>query len=292
MYTDVELMKVLESVEKEFNTHLAKAEEASQTTLSKSEDKPMPPKEEKKPEGKEGEQKPEDKKPEGQEQGKEEPKAAEGQPPQAAEGEQKPEHKPEGQPEGQAAAQPQHGGDESHGYDDEDMQHMHKMYMSMSKAELKAHHDSVRAALDSQGMQKCEAPMAKSETDATVAAPAVQVIDVKIPELEKETALLKSELASEKEKVTELQKKVDLAAEFMGKLAAKKAAPQGKAITSLEVIQKSETSKEEKKFSNAEITEILNKKVGDVSLSKSDREAINDYYLGSKDIKIVRHLLA
>ena len=51
-YTDVELMKVLESVEKEFNTHLAKAEEASQT-LAKSEDKPFPPKDDKKPEGKE-----------------------------------------------------------------------------------------------------------------------------------------------------------------------------------------------------------------------------------------------
>lgn len=90
-------------------------------------------------------------------------------------------------------------------------------------------------------MQKCsDMGMAKSETDTSV-----QVIDVKIPELEKETALLKSELASEKEKVAELQKKVDLAAEFMGKLAAKRAAPQGKAITSLEVIQKSETNKEE-----------------------------------------------
>ena len=165
---------------------------------------------------------------------------------------------------------------------------MQKMYMSMSKAELKAHHDSVRAALDSQGMQKCDSGMmAKSETDTSV-----QVIDVKIPELEKETALLKSELASEKDKVAELQKKVDLAAEFMGKLAAKRSAPQGKAITSLEVIQKSENTKEEKNFSQAEVTEILNKKISDESLTKSDREAINNYYFGSKDIKIVRHLLA
>jgi len=281
MYTDVELMKVLESVEKEFNTHLAKAEEAAQTSLSKSEDKPFPPKEDKKPEGKEeGENKPEDKKPEGKEkeEGKEEPEHEEGEKPEHEEGEHKPEE--------QAAAQ--HGDDEGHGYDDEDMQHMHKMYMSMSKAELKAHHDSVRAALDSQGMQKCgDMGMAKSETDTSI-----QVIDVKIPELEKETALLKSELASEKDKVAELQKKVDLAAEFMGKLAAKRAAPQGKAITSLEVIQKSEGTKEVKNFSHAEVTEILKKKVGDESLTKSDREAINDYYFGSKDIKIVRHLLA
>lgn len=285
MYTDVELMKVLESVEKEFNTHLAKAEE-----LAKAEDKPAPPKDEKKPEEKEKE---EPKAAEGGEKpaaeapGKEEPKAAEGekpavgeQPAEAAPGEAKPEDKP------QAEGQPQPQGDEGHGYDAEDMDHMNKMYMSMSKAELKAHHDSCRMALDAQGMQKCGdgMGMAKSEELAS--------FEVKVPQLEAETALLKSELSAEKVKTAELQKKVDLAAEFMGKLAQKKSAPQGKAITSLEVISKSEnTPPVEKSFTKEEVNSILNKKVTDPTLTKSDREKINDYYLGSKDIKIVRHLL-
>lgn len=283
MYTDVELMKVLESVEKEFNTHLAKAEEELKTaSLAKSEDKPFPPKDEKKPEEKEEGK--EEKKPEGEPkpEGKEEPQAAEGeQKPAEAQGEAQPEGQP--QPEGQAQPQPQ--GDESHGYDDEDMEHMNKMYMSMSKAELKAHHDSCRMALDSQGMQKCgDMGMAKSEE--------LTSFEVKVPQLEAETALLKSELSAEKVKTAELQKKVDLAAEFMGKLAAKKSAPQGKAITSLEVISKSEsTNTEEKTFTKEEVTSILNKKIVDSTLTKSDREAINNYYLGSKDIKIVRHLL-
>lgn len=286
-YTDLELMKVLESVEAEFNTHLAKKEEESRAAvLAKSEDKPFPPKDEKKPEEKE--EKPEDKKEEKKPEGKEESKEQ----PQAAEGEQKPEEKqPEGQAPAAAAApegQPQPQGDESHGYDDEDMQHMQKMYMSMSKAELKAHHDACRAALDSQGMQKCgdsAMSMNKSET--------LTSIEVKVPELEAEATLLKSELSAEKAKTAELQKKVDLAAEFMGKLAQKKSAPQGKSITSLEVITKGEETKtEEKTFSKAEINVILNKKVTEPTLSKSDREAINDYYFGNKDIKIVRHLLA
>lgn len=284
-YTDVELMKVLESVEKEFNTHLAKAEEELKTaSLAKSEDKPFPPKDEKKPEEKEEGK--EEKKPEGEQkpaEGKEEqpPAAAEGEQPPAAQGEVPP--PAEGQPEGQP--QPQAQGDEGHGYDDEDMDHMNKMYMSMSKAELKAHHDSCRMALDSQGMQKCGdgMGMAKSEELAS--------FEVKVPQLEAETVLLKSELSAEKAKTAELQKKVDLAAEFMGKLAAKKSAPQGKAITSLEVISKSENTTEEKTFTKEEVTSILNKKVTDPTLTKSDREAINNYYLGSKDIKIVRHLL-
>lgn len=282
MYTDVELMKVLESVEKEFNTHLAKAEEELKTaSLAKSEDKPFPPKDEKKPEEKEEGK--EEKKPEGEPkpEGKEEPKAAEGeQKPAEAQGEAQPEA--QAQPEGQQQPQPQ--GDEGHGYDAEDMEHMNKMYMSMSKAELKAHHDSCRMALDSQGMQKCgDMGMAKSEELAS--------FEVKVPQLEAETALLKSELSAEKAKTAELQKKVDLAAEFMGKLAAKKSAPQGKAITDLSVIAKSEEIKDEKTFTKEEVNSILNKKVSDPTLTKSDREAINNYYLGSKDIKIVRHLL-
>ena len=285
MYTDVELMKVLESVEKEFNTHLAKAEEAS---LAKAEAKPFPPKDEKKPEEKPEEKKPEEKKPEGQkEESKEGSPAEESKESPAQEAQEHSEQKPEGQPEGQP--QPQAHSDGSHGYDDEDQQHMDKMYMSMSKAELMLHHDSVRKALDCQGSQNMQKDggmamaMSKSETETS--------IEVKIPEVAPEVTLLKSELDAEKTKTAELQKKVDLATEFMAKLAAKKSAPQGKAITSLEVIAKGEENKEVKNFTKSEVTSILAKKAEDPSLSKSDREAINDYYLGSKDIKIVRHLL-
>jgi hypothetical protein len=288
MYTDVELMKVLESVEKEFNTQLAKAEEKSKTSLAKSEDKPFPPKD-KKPEDKE-EKKPEE--------SKKDPKEKEGEKANESVGEERnsddhskqhSQEKPEDKrDEGAASAAP---GD--HGYDDEDMDHMHKMYMSMSKAELKAHHDSVRKALDCHGMQKCgdmamAMSMDKSEKDTTVETS----IEVKIPDLTKEHALLKSEFDAEKSKTAELQKKVDLATEFMAKLAAKKSAPQGKAITSLDVIAKSEETKEDKSLAKSEVTSILAKKSADPALSEKDRAAINDYYLGSKNIQVVKHLLA
>lgn len=271
MYTDVELMKVLESVEKEFNTQLAKAEESKLANLAKSEDKANP-KDEKKPEEKEDK--------------KEEPKAKEGEEPKKADGE-----KQEAEKAPAEESKKPEGQEDGHGYDDEDMEHMHKMYMSMSKAELKAHHDSVRKALDCHGMQKCgdmAMSMDKSEKDITVE----KTIEVKIPDLTKEHALLKSELDAEKSKTAELQKKVDLATEFMAKLAAKKSAPQGKAITSLDVIAKSEETKEDKSLAKSEVTSILAKKSADPTLSEKDRAAINDYYLGSKNIQVVKHLLA
>lgn len=286
MFTDIELQKVLENVEKEFNTHLAKAEEEAEK-LAKAEAEPKD-KEEKKPEAKEEDKKPEgaEKKPEEkQPEGEHKPEAKEGQPPAEAHGEEK---KPEGEPphaDASPEGKPEVQSDEGHGYDDEDMQHMQKMYMSMSKAELKAHHDACRMALDSQGMQKCgDMGMAKSEEQVA--------LEVKIPQLETETVLLKSELSAEKAKTAELQKKVDLAAEFMGKLAAKRSAPQGKAV--VEVIAKSEDLNKpaDKNFTPVEVNLILSEKVKDESLAKSDREAINNYYLGSKDIKLVRHLLS
>jgi hypothetical protein len=284
MYTDVELMKVLESVEKEFNTQLAKAEE-SKTSLAKSEDKSFPPKD-KKPEDKEKDPK----------ESKESPKEKEGEKPNESDGEQRnaddhsKDHSQMVQEDKRDDGQskPSEG---DHGYDDEDMDHMHKMYMSMSKAELKAHHDSVRKALDCHGMQKCgdmAMSMDKSETDTKVETS----IEVKIPDLTKEHSLLKSELDAEKSKTAELQKKVDLATEFMAKLAAKKSAPQGKAITSLDVIAKSDETKEDKSLAKSEVTSILAKKSADPTLSEKDRAAINDYYLGSKNIQVVKHLLA
>ena len=280
MYTDVELMQILGEVEKEFSTHLAKAEDqAKLASLTKSEGKPFPPKKD--------EKKPEDKKPE--DSSKEMPKEKEGEKPNESVGEERnsddhsEQHSQEKPEDKRDEGMSQHS-DSDHGYDQDDMDHMHKMYMSMSKAELKLHHDSCRAALDSQGMEKCgDMGMAKSEKLAS--------IEVKIPALEAETVLLKTELSAEKAKTADLQKKVDLATEFMAKLAAKKSAPQGKAITSLDVIAKSDDSKEEKSYTKNEVTSILAKKSADPSLSKSDRDAINEYYLGSRNIKLVRHLL-
>lgn len=153
MYTEQQLTKLIEDVEKEFTTHLAKAEDLE--VLAKAEEKSSKPEK------------------------KEEPKAAaEGEKPAAEAAPEAPaaeaapaaETAPaapaaEAAPAAPAQAAPAQDG---HDYDAEDIAHLQKMYMSMSKGELMAHHDACRAALDSKGMEQCgaapaPAPMGKSE---------------------------------------------------------------------------------------------------------------------------------
>lgn len=289
-YTQKELAKLIEDVEKEFTVQLNKAEEdhksklaksegaESSAVLAKAEEKPEDKKEEKPSEDKK-EAKPEDKA-EHKEEKEEAPAEAKPEDKEAA----APEHKEEAGKEESAPA-------ESDGcdYDEEDLEHMHKMYMSMNKGELKAHHDSVRKALDSQGMQKCgDMHMSKSETNVTADTKNIEVKaeDIKTnPELD----LAKSEAAAYKAKAEDLKKNLDAVQEFLTKLVKK--VPQGKAITSLEQITKSESSAEEKVLSKGEVDSILNKKAADPTLAKSDREAINAFYLNGANINTINHLL-
>ena len=147
---------------------------------------------------------------------------------------------------------------------------MHKIYKSMSKGELKVHHGSICKALERAEPSKAPAELCKSEQN---------------PEIE----LLKAEVETHKAKNEELKKSLDTVAEILTKLI-KKTAPQGKAITSLEAIAKSEAT-EEKPLTKGEVTAILAKKAADSSLSKSDREAINAFYLSGATINSISHLL-
>jgi hypothetical protein len=157
-YTEIELAKLIETVEKEFTVHLNKAEELN--TLAKAEES-APPKEkkDKAPEKKEaapekeaapaeGEAAPEEGAPPAE--GEEAAPAAEGAPAPAAPA--------------QAGAAPAAGV-----YDEEDMAHMCQMYASMSREELMAHHDCVRQALDAMSAQA--APAAPGAEAAPGAAP-------------------------------------------------------------------------------------------------------------------------
>jgi hypothetical protein len=139
-YTETQLTKLIEDVEKEFTAHLAKAEEeAGLAPLAKAEDGEKKP--EKKPEH---EAKPEhEEKPEHE--AKPEHKG------QHEEAHAKPEeHAAHAKPEEHAApaeAKPEHD------YDAEDLEHLHKMYMSMSEGERKVHHDAIMKCAG--GMAKC-----------------------------------------------------------------------------------------------------------------------------------------
>jgi hypothetical protein len=274
-YTEADLEQLIKSVETEFTAHLSTLNKSETEVLAKGE---FPPKkEEKKPESKEEPKK---------EESKEEPKEGhEEHKPEAKEGEKA----TEGQEPGEAKpdAEQQAQGSDHCDYDEQDMDHMHKMYMSMSKGELKAHHDSCRAALEGQGMQKCgDMSMAKSETIASV-----EVNADLIAGKDKELELAKSEVAAANARTEALQKNFDAATAFLTKLVEKRIAPQGKAITSLDVIAKSEGGKEEKVLDKGEILALLSKKSQDPKLEKSDREAINAYYLNSGSINSISHLL-
>ena len=163
-YSETELAKLIETVEKEFTVHLNKAEEAHASlaksevsasgTMAKAEDSKPPKKEESKDK--------EAKAPESQEAAPAEGESEEAPPAEAAPAAEGAEQAlpAEGQP---PAAAPAAAG-AGHGYDEEDMAHMLKMYQSMSREELLAHHDCVRQCLDAMGAE--QAPGAEAGAPA------------------------------------------------------------------------------------------------------------------------------
>jgi len=290
-YTEQELSTLIKNLETEFSAHIAEVTGAAQpASLAKAED-------EKKPEG-ESKDKPADKeesKPEAKESKEEKPKD------EAPAAEAK-----EAKPEGEAAPAPAEGeapvapsADEgASGYDAEDIAQMDAMYMSMSKAELLAHHDSCVRALDAQGAEHTHAapaqPAAPAAPAAEAQAPAAEIdkcgdMSMSKSEPNAELELAKSEAAAANAKAEELQKNLAGIQEFLTQLVKK--VPQGKAITSLEQVAKSEVSGDEKQLSKSEITEKLMKKAADPSLSKTDRDAINAFYLNQANFNTINHLL-
>jgi hypothetical protein len=325
-YNEKEFSLLIDEVAKEFTACLNKAE-AEQTSLAKSEDG----------EKKEGhkEESPEH---ESKEEGHEEHKDHE-------------DHEDH----------EEHQEDEGHDYDQEDMEHMEKMYRSMSKGEIKAHHDCIQKCMGgspsmakgeieqeqaprklpgavseaSKGQEKInkaehssggeiekesirKTPGAKSKASNThgkeinkaereiescppkkVPGAKSEASDAHGEEINKsmeksentETDLLKSELVAKDMELAQLKKNFDAVQEFLTKLV-RKTAPQGKAITSLDVIAKSEVVSDEKPLTKGEIHEVLKKKTADPLLKSEDRDIINKYYLsGQVNINSIGHLL-
>jgi hypothetical protein len=109
-----------------------------------------------------------------------------------------------------------------------------------------------------------------------------------------EAALFKSELEAKTKENEELKKHMEELVSAMNNFFAKKG-PTRKAITSIEYVKKSEIENakpEPKNLTKSEVTAILNKKAADPTLSKADREAINNYYLKGGNLETVKHLLA
>ncbi len=277
MFTQEDLAKLVNEVEEHFTSHLAKAEQ--EFRLAKSED------------GEDKEPKESEEKPEGEEKGDKPAEAA-------PEMEAAPEEKPAAEAPATSEAPAQDGS----GYDAEDLAHLEEMYASMSFDELMAHHDAVKMALDAKTAETdsataapaAEAP-AEMAPEAPAAAPATESAPDPFQKSESsEMALLKSELQAQKAKSEELKKSFDTVSQALVSFVSKKSVPQGKAITNVETIAKSEASTDEKALtlSKAQVSEILKKKTADMSLQKSDRELINAYYLvKGTSIDSIAHLL-
>lgn len=324
MYTQEQLNSLIADVEKEFTSHLAKAEkdfslaksEDSQPDQKKvngaADDEKNGAKDEKTSamENKDG-GKPEDHSNEAKDQGQDAKDAAPAKP-------------MEGESEGDKGVQDQHQqqdgakegqADEGHNYDEEDMNHLHSMYSSMSRGELKAHHDAVRKCMDGMGLAKCESGMAKAEMEdgakdaegyrpnggpcdgeaassKTPAASDDQAMtksekDV-VVDVSSEIALVKSERDAALAESAQNKKNLEAVEAFLKKFV-EKTAPMGKAITSLDIIAKTESGKNEKPLTKSEIdAKLLAKSKSD--LSKSDRDAINSFYF-NKNVETIRHLL-
>src|ERR1035437_540768 len=327
MYTHEQLQSLIADVEKEFTSHLAKAEKSF--GLSKNEndqhdqkkvngiadDKKNSAKDEKTSasENKEGGKSDDSRNAaadEKQENGDAKKEASEDKSGEPIEHESESDKGPSDQHQQQDGAK-EGQADEDHGYDDEDMGHMHSMYSSMSRGELKAHHDVIRKCMDGHGLAKCEDGISKAETldgakDAQGYRPNGGPKDGKAENQSKsagptdtqalnksesysEVSLLKSELESAKAESEASRKNLEAVESFLKKFV-EKTAPTGRAITSLDIIAKTENGTEEKALSKSEIDSKLLAKAKDQSLSKSDREAINHYYF-SKNLETVRHLL-
>ena len=362
--TGEELEKLIKTVEKEFSAELA--------SLAKSEDGEFPAKAKEKPEHKE--EKPEEAHEEAPEEEKEAAPNAEegseapfedGQAPDQEHQEAPAEHQ-EGAP---IAADPAQAG---HDYDEEDLEHMHKMYMSMSPGEQRAHHDALRKCMESgMGMGKSEKEI-EQQAPAGPKGPVAEASKVDASRLDKlkkgenprrgsggqsgkqepnntpgaksdasytknkelydkkmakgdedgiesnepndtpgaksdasytpnkelydmgkseDYNMLKSEADASKAKVEALQKTLDGVSEFLTKLVSKTNVPKGKAVTAYDVIAKGEDVQSEQPMSKAEITATLAKKAADPTLSKADRDAINEFYWNGADLTRISHLL-
>jgi hypothetical protein len=186
--------------------------------------------------------------------------------------------------------------DDDHGYSDEDMEELHKMYGSMNKAEHGVHLKSLKKAMckshSSEEMEKCW----KSEDEAEEHKEEDKKEDEKKEEKEdmekcgEMKPVAKSELESIKKDNEELKKNLEGLVSAIHTFVTRKA-PARKAITEIEYVKKSEAGSAEKTLSKSEINGILSKKAQDPTLSKMDRDAINAFYMNGASLETVKHLL-
>jgi hypothetical protein len=165
--------------------------------------------------------------------------------------------------------------EEDSSYDEEDMAEMESMYKSMNKTEAEAHYKTLKRA------------MFGTESEVVTKS---EVTD------DSEVKMLKSENDSVKAENEELKKSMEKLTQIVSKIFGKKAdAPKQKAITSMEVVHKSEEvkadAKDVSKLSKEEISKALTAKIRSGKIEKNDKEVINNYFINNSSIDSIKHLL-
>lgn len=177
-------------------------------------------------------------------------------------------------------------------YDEEDIKEMNEMYSSMTKAEAKAHFESLKKVVSGEE----EKPEVKAE-EKVIAKSEVKAEEK--PEQKDETKLLKSEIETLKSDKEKLEKSLKDLTAALAKFVKGTAAPKQKAITRIEYVAKSEEevkpeqkTEDVSKLDAKEVSKRLTDKIRNGKLEKAEREKINEFYQsGSKNIESIRHLL-
>ena len=181
--------------------------------------------------------------------------------------------------------------------DSEEFETIDDLYASMSKNEIEAHYSSLKKVM----MAKAEEKEEEKEEDKEHEEKEKKEAKKEDKEEEKEEiekcgdmSVKKSEksLVQENE---ELKKNLDTLNDLVSKLFSSKKAPAQKAITAASFIAKSEEIETETaeiaEMSKSEITAKL-KALDFQSLSKSDRNAINNFYLKNESVEKIKHLIS
>lgn len=167
------------------------------------------------------------------------------------------------------------------GYNEEEIQELETIYSSMTKAEAEIHYKTLKKSLF--GQESEEETEEQSEEAEEIQAPTES-----FEKSEKEIVLStqNEQLVKENE---ELKKSLEEVKTHIQNFVTRQA-PQRKAITDIEVLRKTE-EQAPKELTKSEIDSKLKSKVRESSLSKSDRDAINNYYLFNGSTESIRHLL-
>ena len=164
-------------------------------------------------------------------------------------------------------------------YTNEDYDTIDEIYSSMNKSEKEAHYNSIKKSLSENSEQEFEGEI-EDKSEVVV-----------------EDSMIKSENEELKTQNEELKKSIGTMNELLDKMFNKtKKAPAQKAMTGYTVVEKSEGFAEEKDevdfstMTKGEITSKI-KTVDQNTLTKSDRNAINDYYLNNGSVESIKHLI-